>query len=217
MFSRSSLNSTSGCRATGLPLTLFTRPIRSWADDAGAAAAAPACADPTKAQYLILSTSSLGDPVNANAPGTYDFPDIAHAADPSMVGTPISLGGRSYTGAQFWSTLPQPILDRTAFFHHATLTNNHPNLPKVMRLMGATANSEMLPSILAKNLAPCFGTVQTEPVSVGAGDILTFDGRGLPNINPTGLRDVLARPTGPLLQLQELRDQSLDRTRTPAS
>jgi hypothetical protein len=197
--------------ATGLPISLFTRSVESWAQDAGDTTAAPTCADATKAQYLILSTSSLGDPVNANAPGTYDFPDIPHAADPRMAATPLSLGGRTYTAAQVWSTLPQWVLDRTCFFHHATLTNNHPNLPKVMRLMGATAKSEMLPSILAKGLAPCFGTVQTEPVSVGAGDILTFDGRGLPNINPTGLRDVLANPTGALAQLQQLRDQHLDR------
>jgi hypothetical protein len=77
--------------------------------------------------------------------------------------------------------------------------------------MGATAKQEMLPSIAAKYLAPCFGTVQTEPVSVGAGEFVTFDGRGLPNLNPTGLRDILSRPTGALLRLQQVRDQSLDR------
>ena len=98
--------------------------------------------------------------------------------------------------AQVWSTLPQWVLDRTCFIHHATLTNNHANLPKVMRLMGSTARQEMLPSILAKYLAPCFGTVQVDPVSAGAGDILTIDGRDLPNVAPTGLRDVLARPNG---------------------
>lgn len=203
--------------ATGLPISLFTRAPEAWAADAdagagpGGAAAATCAVDAAKAQYLIVSTSSLGDPVNANVPGTYDFADIPHAADPRMAATPFSLGGNTVTGAQIWSTLPQWVLDRTCFFHHATLTNNHPNLPKVMRLMGATAKQEMLPSILAKQLAPCFGTVQTEPVSVGAGDILTFDGRGLPNIPPTGLRDILARPQGGLAQLQQLRDQHLDR------
>jgi hypothetical protein len=80
-----------------------------------------------------------------------------------------------------------------------------------MRMMGATYKAEMLPSIVAKHLAPCLGTVQTEPVSVGAGEILTFDGRGLPNLNPTGLRDVLTQPKGPLKDLQKLRDQALDR------
>jgi hypothetical protein len=113
--------------------------------------------------------------------------------------------------AQVWSTLPQWVLDRTSFFHHATLTNNHPNLPKVQQLMGAVSKSEMLPSLAAKYLAPCFSTVQTEPISVGAGEFLTFNGRGLPNLNPTGLRDILSRPTGALARLQQIRDQSLDR------
>jgi hypothetical protein len=193
--------------ASGLPAWMLTRPVEAWAADADAGM----CADKAKAQYLIVSTSSAGDPVNANVPGTYAFPDIAHAPDPAMAPTPFTLAGQQVTGAQAWSTLPQAVLDRTVFFHHATLTNNHPNLPKVMRLMGATARDEMLPSILAKRLAPCFGTVQTEPVSLGAGEILTFDGRGLPNLPPTGLRDVLTKPQGMLFRLQSLRDKQVDR------
>jgi hypothetical protein len=42
--------------ATGLPISLFTRPVEAWAEDTGAAPLP--CADATKAQYLILSTSS---------------------------------------------------------------------------------------------------------------------------------------------------------------
>jgi hypothetical protein len=199
--------------ATGLPLgflSTLARPRAALAADA----MAPVCADKSKAQYLILSSSFLGDPVNANAPGTYDYADIPHAADPSMAATTFNLGQTSVKAAQVWSTLPQWVLDRTSFFHHATLTNNHPNLPKVMNLMGAVAKQEMLPSLAAKSLAPCFGTVQTEPLSVGAGEFLTFDGRGLPNLNPTGLRDILTRPTGGLMRLQQLRDQSLDKMHT---
>ncbi len=192
--------------ATGLPLSVFTRPVEAWADEA------LKCTDPSRAQFLIVSTSSLGDPMNANVPGTYDFPEIAHAADPSMAKTPIRMGANTVNGAQVWSTLPQWVLDRTSFFHHSTMTNNHPNLPKVMRLMGATYKQEMLPSIIAKHLAPCLGTIQTEPVSVGAGEILTFSGRGLPNVNPTGLRDVLTPPAGPLGgDLRKLRDSSIDK------
>lgn len=190
--------------ATGLPAAAFT-------SRSVFAQQAMACADKARAQYLILSTSSAGDPVNANVPGTYDHPDIAHALDPRMAATPLRLGPGTFTAARIWTALPQWVLDRTAFFHHATLTNNHPNLPKVMRLMGATYKQEMLPSLLAKHLAPCLGTIQTEPVSVGAGEILTFAGRGLPNLNPTGLRDVLAQPKGPLKDLQGLRDKALDR------
>jgi hypothetical protein len=193
--------------ATGLPAWIFARPARSWAADA----ASSTCADRARAQALVIATSSAGDPVNANVPGTYDFPDIAHAADPRMAAAPLMLGGKSFTAAQIWSTLPAWVLDRTCFFHHATLTNNHPNLPKVMRLMGATYKQEMLPSLLAKQLAPCFGSVQTEPLSVGAGEFLTFEGRGLPNLPPTALRDVLTKPDGALFALQQLRDQHLDR------
>jgi hypothetical protein len=127
-----------------------------------------------------------------------------------MAATPIALGGRTYTGAQLWSTLPPWVLERTSFFHHATHTNNHANLPKVLRLMGQTARQEMLPSIFAKYLAPCFGTIQVDPVSAGAGDVLSIDGRSLPNVAPTGLRDLLSRPNTPLQRLQALRDMGVD-------
>jgi len=189
--------------ATGLPAAFLSRPLTAFAEDF-------TCTDKTRAQYLIIATSSAGDPLNANVPGTYAYPDIAHSPDPRMAGTDFNLGGVPVRAAQVWSTLPQWVLDRTSFIHHATLTNNHANLPKVMRLMGTTARQEMLPSIVAKYLAPCFGTVQVDPVSAGAGDILTIDGRDLPNVAPTGLRDLLARPNTPLVRLQAIRDQSLD-------
>jgi hypothetical protein len=189
--------------ATGLPLGFLARPLDALAQEF-------TCADKNKAQYLIIATSSAGDPLNANVPGTYAFPDIAHSPDPRMAATDFTLGGQAVKAAQLWSTLPQWVLDRTSFFHHATLTNNHANLPKVMRLMGMTSRQEMLPSILAKYLAPCFGTVQVDPVSAGAGDILSIDGRDLPNVAPTGLRDLLARPNTPLLRLQNTRDTALD-------
>src|SRR5689334_5888422 len=78
--------------ATGLPLSFLARPH--------AARAADPCADLTDPQSLILSASDSGDPLNANAPGTYDFPDIVHAADPSMAPTKLSLGANQYTAAQ---------------------------------------------------------------------------------------------------------------------
>jgi hypothetical protein len=191
--------------ATGLPAAFLLRPAAASADGE------MQCADPAKAQFLILSMSAQGDPVNANVPGTYDFADIAHSADPAMAKSELVLGAQSFWAARPWAGLPDWVRGRLCFFHHATLTNNHPNLPKVMRLMGATARQEMLPSIIAKATAPCLGTVQVEPISVGAGEILTFEGRGLPNLNPTGLRDVLTHPAGPLFRLHKLRDQSLDK------
>lgn len=190
--------------ATGLPASFLLRPTE--------ASAAELCAVAQgKAQYLVLSMSAAGDPVNGNVPGTYAFADIPHPADPQMQKTALKLGAVSTQAAAPWAGLSQWILDRTCFFHHATLTNNHPNLPKVMKAMGATLRQEMLPSIYAKALGPCLGTVQSEPLSIGAGEVLTYEGRGLANLNATGLRDVLTKPDGPLSRLQSIRDKSLDR------
>lgn len=190
--------------ATGLPLALFTRPLTAWGQGG-------ACMNPAQAKHVILSTGNAGCPLNANVPGTYAFDDIAHADHPSMVGTDFKLGAQTVRGAQIWSTLPQWVLDRTAFLHHATLTNNHGNLAKVLAVMGSTVKQEMWPSLLAQHLAPCLGTVQTEPVSVGAGELLTFAGRALPNLPPTGLRDVLSKPKTPIAALQSVRDQTVDK------
>jgi Protein of unknown function (DUF1501) len=195
--------------ATGVPAAVLANPRRALAayDD-------PACFSKPKAQYLILSTSGSGDPLNANVPGTYDFPDIAHSLDPLMAKTPFKLGATSVEAAAPWATLPQAVLDRTTFFHHTTLTNNHANQPKVMRLMGGTRRQEMMVSFFASQLAPCLGTVQHEPVVVGAGgsgEFLSYQGRILPALSPSALRDTLANPAGPLGTLQQLRDQDLDR------
>src|ERR687883_617776 len=97
--------------ATGLPSWMFLRPVHSWAADA--------CQLPDRAtaQHLIIATSSAGDPINANVPGTYDFPDIAHAPDPRMAPAPLVLGAETFTAAQIWSTLPEAVRARTCFFH----------------------------------------------------------------------------------------------------
>jgi Protein of unknown function (DUF1501) len=194
--------------ACGVPAAVLANPRRALADDSSA------CFSKAKAQYLILSTSGSGDPLNANVPGTYAFPDIAHPPDPLMAKTQFKLGGSTVEAAAPWSTLPQALLDRTSFFHHTTLTNSHANQPKVMRLMGATKRQEMLVSFFAGQLAPCLGTVQVEPVVVGAsgsGEFLSYQGRVLPALSPSALRDTLANPAGPLGTLQALRDQDLNR------
>jgi hypothetical protein len=71
---------------------------------------------------------------------------------------------------------------------------------------------EMLPSLLAKQLAPCLGTVQTQPITLGAtspSEGLSFSGQALPIIPPLALRATLTSPTGPLSNLKALRDQTL--------
>jgi hypothetical protein len=81
-----------------------------------------------------------------------------------MAPTPLALGPVTTVAARPWSTLPAWVRDRTCFFHMATMTTIHPDLPKVLRLMGA--GQEMLPSLISRQLAPCLGTIQAAPASL---------------------------------------------------
>jgi hypothetical protein len=193
--------------ASGLPAALLMNPRKALAD-----ATAPTCDVPAKAQFIIFATSGQGDPINANAPGCYDDPNITHPGDPSMAPLALTLGGKSYTAAAPWASLPQDVLDRTAFFHLMTSTPVHPKEPDVLKLMGTTYQGEMLPSMLAKVLAPCLGTVQAEPICLGAttpSEALSFGGTALPIIPALALQSTLTTPAGPLADLQSLRDQTL--------
>ncbi len=192
--------------ATGIPASLLMRGRRALAEPP------PACGDRSKSQFVILSTSSSGDPINANVPGTYEDPRITHSADPAMAPTKLVLGGTATTAALPWAQLPQAVLDRATFWHLMTNTPVHPKEPDVLKLMGATAAGEMLPSILARQLAPCLGTVQTQPITLGASspsEGLSFAGQALPIIPPLALKATLTAPGGPLANLQALRDQTL--------
>src|SRR5687768_1637593 len=115
--------------ATGLPATLLMKPRL------GRAQSDPLADGP--GMMFILATSGSGDPLNANVPGTYGgaAADVAHSADPAMAPTQLSLGGRTYTAAKPWADLPQTVLNRTVFFHHATYTPVHQDQAQVMRLM----------------------------------------------------------------------------------
>jgi len=191
--------------ATGIPAGILLKGRRAFADGA-------ACADASKAQFIILNTSGNGDPINANVPGTYEDPNITHSADPTMAPTQLMLGGVAARAALPWSTLPQPVLDRTTFWHIMTNTPVHPKEPDVLKLMGMIYAGEMLPSLLAKQLAPCLGTVQAQPITLGAtspSEGLSFAGQALPIIPPLALKATLTSPTGPLSNLKTLRDQTL--------
>lgn len=191
--------------ATGLPTWLLADPLAARANP-------PLCqgADPLAAQYLILVTSEDGDPLNANVPGTYDSPDIYHSNDFRMAPTPMTVGGLRTVAARPWATLDAAVLARTCFFHHGTYTINHGNHPKVLRLMGAVRRQEMLISLLARNLAPCLGTIQTEPAVISP-NLITYQGRVLPILSPPDLSALLSGPRTPLARLQRLRDADMDR------
>jgi hypothetical protein len=194
--------------ATGLPPALLLNPRRTLAQGM-----TPACASPDKAQFIIFATSGSGDPINASVPGTYEDANIVHSTDPSMAPTPLTIGGRSFTAAAPWAALPQAVLDRTVFWHLMTDTPVHPKEPDVLKLMGATYAGEMLPSLLAKQLAPCLGTIQTQPLSLGAtspSEGLSFGGAALPIIPALALKSTLTSAAGALTNLQPLRDQTLN-------
>jgi hypothetical protein len=197
--------------ATGLPASFLLR-------SSTARAGEPlGCTNAEEAQFLILSVSGDGDPLNANAPGTYGDPGIVHpaiAVAPHMAPTALKLGQVATTAARPWSTLPAWVLDRTSFFHMATMTTIHPDMPKVLQLMGDTRAREMLPSLFSRYLATCLGTVQAAPVSLlgtKRAEYIAYGGNIIPNMNPVALRDILVRPEGPLAQLTQLRDRSMDR------
>ena len=200
--------------ATGIPASVLMNPRKAFADPSS-------CPDPSKAQFVILSTSGGGDPINTNCPGTYSDTGIVHATpgDGSMNATNFTMGGTAVTAAKPWApttsggALAQTTLDRTMFFHMATNTPIHPQEPQVLQLMGASPQHEMLPSLLAKATAPCLGTVQTQPVCIGAStpaEAIQFSGSPLPIIPPAALKDTLTNPTGPLTNLQGLRDQTMN-------
>ena len=73
------------------------------------------------------------------------------------------------------------------FFHHRTQTANHGEMGKVLQLFGDLRRGQWLVPYFAKNLAKCFGTVQPQPVTMG-GEVLSYDGRYLPKLTPTGLK-----------------------------
>jgi hypothetical protein len=94
-----------------------------------------------------------------------------------------------------------------------TNTPVHSKEAEVLKLMGETQNNEMFPSVLAKSLAPCLNTIQTQPISVGAltpSEGLSFGGAALPVVPPLALKATLANPEGPLKILEPLRDSALD-------
>ena len=209
--------------ATGLPAWFIANPSKATAQSLSCAITAR-----DKLQYLIVCVSSNGDPMNCNCPGTYSdvgASTAVHPADSSngtkMTPTAVQLGNATYQAALPWAStadggqLAPATLARMNFFHHRTNSTVHGDQPKVMRLLGATAQGEMMVSAYSKHLAGCFGTIQQEPISVGAGsnatELVSFAGRTLPSISPTTLKSLLtSSSTNPLQKLRTLRDASLN-------
>jgi len=130
-----------------------------------------------------------------------------------MAKTALTLGATSTFAAKPWAQLAQDVLDRTAFFHHATYTPVHGELNRVQKMMDETEKNDMFVSLLARELGPTLGTVQADPVSLGAsgGELLSAGGRILGNVAPLSVRQALGGVEGPLKDLTAMRDAQIDR------
>ncbi len=200
--------------ATGLPAWFLANPRQASAQDMSCL-----LSNVGKAQFLVLSASSAGDSISCNCPGTYTSSAIIHPTDARMAATTFALGSKTTTAALPWSTLSTSVLARTNFFHYTTGATVHGDHPKAMRLLGQTAGNEMVPSIYAKHLHRCLGTVQAEPVAVGTSgnalEMVSFSGRSLPTITPLQLKQLLTgSATDPVVKLRNLRDQTLNQLNT---
>ncbi|HVY25505.1 MAG TPA: DUF1501 domain-containing protein [Polyangiaceae bacterium] len=187
--------------ATGLP--------KSWLLGERVALAAD-----TAPQFLILATSGQGDPLNANAPGSF-VQGTENSPVAELAAADVSFGGASFKAAKCWGDLPDALRARLAFFHHRTYTNAHPEHRKVMTLQGAAKSAmgngqEMLPSLIASELATVLGTIQTEPIPLG-NELISFEGRALDNIDPSGLKSLFDEPDDLLTGLTSMRDQEIDK------
>jgi hypothetical protein len=216
--------------ATGLPAWFIANPRSANAQNLQCTLSAQ-----QNLQYLIVSTNFNGDPINCNCPGTYEDANAIHPTQEEVEQTTLSLGGTNYGAALPWAATTvtskagnntgqlkamtqlngATALSRTTFFHHMTGSTVHGDQPKVMKLMGKTAGNEMLVSAYAKILAPCFGTVQPEPIALGAGrngsELLSYSGRTLPSVSPTQLKQLLTgSTTDPLVKLRKIRDTTID-------
>jgi hypothetical protein len=188
--------------ATGVPAGFFLAHRRE--------AMAQATARPTA---LLLCVSRDGDPLNASAPGAF-VPGVEHAPGEALAAAPVDLGGRVVQGARPWAELPADLRGRLAFVHHRTGTAAHTELESLLRLhggmKGALGNgAEMLPSAYAAETFEALGTLQAEPLALGA-ERLTFEGRPLDNLRPTELKALFSGASAELDGLRALRDRTLD-------
>lgn len=172
--------------------------------------------DPTEApQSLVLFTAQAGDPLNANAPGSYTGVSGVHNnPHAEMAPTPLTLGNYDTVAAKPWADVPQRFLDRTAFIHHRTYLNTHPAYTKVLALAGAAKapsgnGSDQIGSVFSYELAEALGTLQNEPISLSRAE-LSFSGRSLQSLRPRMLKQMFAPRDGVQLDLQAMRDATLD-------
>jgi hypothetical protein len=205
---------------TGLPTAfLLGKSEASWA----------AASD---AKFLILSHMSNGDPLNANAPGAYGNPsnanDPLHQIEHATVAelgnkaagfaTPATfmLGNKQVRAAQPWSTLPSDLLARSAFWHHATYTNAHPDFEVVVGLGGALkgpdgSGGDHFGSFVAQENHENLGSLSAELIRIG-GSASHSNGVLAPQLSPLTLKSIFGAKVAHFDRMVAMRDHFLDQT-----
>lgn len=186
--------------ATGLPASFLTSRTTEASPD-------------TAANYLILAMSDRGDPVNANAPGSY-VDGVVNNPLPEMAPVDFDLGPVRTRAARPWSELSAALRSRMAFLHMQTGVVTHSELDDVLQLRGAVAGTngvraELLPSMLADEASPRLGTILREPIPLGR-ESLSAAGLPLDRISPAELKSLFSGNQADLASLATLRDQTLD-------
>jgi len=189
--------------ATGLPISMLLNGIPNVA----------LASDSGSPQYLILISRSAGDPINANAPGSY-VQGVVNNPSPELRATDFTLGNQQTTAARPWAELPRSVLDQTTFIHHRTYQNVHGQHDQVMALLGNArgingTGTEVVTSLYSSETSGMLGTIQQEPIAL-AGNSLTFEGRALQSVLPETLSTLFSPASGAALQLAQLRQRSLD-------
>src|SRR3569623_2741863 len=95
--------------ATGLPAWFLINPRRANAQPLQCMIDAK-----DKMQFLEVSTSFNGDPVNCNCPGTYENTDAIHPQQTAVEQPPVMLGSKSYGAALPWAAPAEPSKDGSA-------------------------------------------------------------------------------------------------------
>lgn len=139
-------------------------------------------------QTLILSTSSAGDPINANCPGS-----CVDGVQNNMILAPVDfmLGNTVTRAADSWALLPANVRSRLVLVHYQTNSAAHIEYKSTMTFHGSVKNStgngsEMFSSAMAERSHANIGTLQSEPLPL-CREILTVAGQSLQNLNPTEL------------------------------
>ncbi len=187
--------------ATGVPASFLLNRTMAHADEGST---------PT---FTLFHTSSRGEPVNVNAPGSYV--DGAQN-NPAFAKLPVQLGEQSHDGAAPWTDLDGGLRDRLQFFHHASYTNAHGEYPRALECFGAVKDedgngAESLPSAFAQECAGALDTIQVEPLDLRRNHrAVMFKGNPIPQTPPSAIQELFGGSSGTLDQLASLRDEHLD-------